>query len=206
MPQKSRQRIIECLKREGQASVRELGKSLGLTTVTIRHHLEVLMDAGIVSAPSKRKKAGRGRPEMVYRLSEDIHEYLPSNLATLGVHIVEALVESLKPIELSALLRQAGAHAAASAGLPSGIPLGERLQGALEYLNASGYMAASVRVEEFLELEFSNCPYYRLACQVPILCMYDQALVETSLDLPMRLNAQIIHHNPVCSFVSSNTR
>ena len=38
----SRQRILEHMKRAGEASVAELSRALRLTPVTIRHHLEAL--------------------------------------------------------------------------------------------------------------------------------------------------------------------
>lgn len=200
MPQTSRQRIIESLKRKGKASVGELSKTLGLTTVTIRHHLQILKEAGVISAPSKRKKAGRGRPEMVYRLSEDIHDFLPSNLGALGVNLVDALADSMQPIELRAVLRKAGAHAAVSAGISSEAPLRDRLEAMVEYLNESAYMAAWQPEDESLKVEFSNCPYYDLACRVPLLCTYDLAFLETSLALPIHLRGRIIQDDATCTF------
>ena len=43
MASDSRQHIVEILKRRNQASVTELSQALGLTAVTIRHHLDTLM-------------------------------------------------------------------------------------------------------------------------------------------------------------------
>lgn len=206
MIQTSRQQIIQTLQMRGNASVRELGDSLGLTTVTIRHHLAKLIEAGVVSSPSKRKKSGRGRPEMVYHLNEDIHEFLPSNLAALGVDIVDTLADALQPDEFGALLRRAGEHAAAAAGLPGRVPPAERRERATAYLNAHGYLAAAVCKDDKPRMEFSNCPYHQLAHRVPELCLYDLALMESALDLPLCLDSRINRGDRTCTFGFGNQR
>jgi predicted ArsR family transcriptional regulator len=202
MAQESRQRIIEALKRRGQASVKELSDALDLTTVTIRHHLQILSESGVLSAPIKRKKSGRGRPEMIYSLREDIHEHLPQNFEALGINIVLTLVEDMHPIELAGMLHKAGLHAAETAGLPKGARIHDRMEHTAHYLNSHGYMARCKLVDEMPEVTFSNCPYYHLACQVPLLCTYDRALVETGLARPMQLGSRIIHEDGVCKFTS----
>ncbi len=49
--QETRQRILEIIKMRGQATVNELTRELGLTAVTIRHHLDVLHRAGLIGPP-----------------------------------------------------------------------------------------------------------------------------------------------------------
>lgn len=200
MLQESRKRIIEALQRRGQASVKELSSALGLTSVTIRHHLQVLNESGVLSPPVARKKSGRGRPEMIYKLREDIHEHLPHNFEALGINIVQTLTESLRPIELAGLLKEAGARAAKKADLPKGTRLADRLRHTASFLSSHGYMARCEQVDGSPEVTFSNCPYYHLACQVPLLCSYDRALVENALDLSMRLDSRIIQGDAVCRF------
>jgi len=63
MAHDSRLRIIEILKRRNMASVGELSQALGLTPVTIRHHLDSLLADHIVSEPVPRRRPGPGRPE-----------------------------------------------------------------------------------------------------------------------------------------------
>jgi predicted ArsR family transcriptional regulator len=200
MTQTSRQQIIETLQKKGKASVSELAESLGLTTVTIRHHLAILIEAGIVSPPTKRKKPGRGRPEMLYHLGEDIHEFLPSDLAFLGINLVDTLEDTLKPDEFRALLRRAGEHAAAAAGLTVKVPPADQAERAMAYLNAHGYLAAVGSRNGKPRMVLSNCPYYQLARRVPTLCLYDLALMERALDLPMRLESRINQGDPSCAF------
>src|SRR3989304_3566124 len=73
----SRQRILEHMKRSGEAAVAELSRALRLTPVTIRHHLEALQSERLLEAPQARRKTGPGRPEMVYRLSPGADRSMP---------------------------------------------------------------------------------------------------------------------------------
>ena len=87
----SRQRVIEVLKRRGEASVSELSQALGLTPVTIRHHLDALMEEGVVSPPAARRKAGPGRPEMVFSLTHRADVLTPRNYGELCACLLSTL-------------------------------------------------------------------------------------------------------------------
>src|SRR5579884_2784666 len=63
----SRVRILEELRRAGRPLVTvELAERVGLHHNTVRAHLEVLQEAGLVTAEPE-KRAAPGRPRMVYR-------------------------------------------------------------------------------------------------------------------------------------------
>ncbi len=68
MPISTRQKILDYLKRNRSVSSRELARALHMTPANARHHLGVLAADGRVEVASQRR-AGRGRPEKVYRLS-----------------------------------------------------------------------------------------------------------------------------------------
>src|SRR5690349_7462262 len=65
--QATRQEILDYLRRQGEATVRELQQLLSLTPTGIRQHLTVLGREGLVSV---REARGRiGRPALVYSLT-----------------------------------------------------------------------------------------------------------------------------------------
>jgi predicted ArsR family transcriptional regulator len=70
----SRLRILEVLRdAEGPLDVRELGRRVGLHANTVRLHLAVLAEAGLVSA-SREQRAGPGRPPVLYQATTDALE------------------------------------------------------------------------------------------------------------------------------------
>jgi predicted ArsR family transcriptional regulator len=64
--QATRQRILEILKERNTATVEELAKDLGLTPVTIRHHLDILRSEGVSQAPQVKRRDTPGRPQHVW--------------------------------------------------------------------------------------------------------------------------------------------
>ena len=63
--QTTRQEILEILKEERQATVEDLATRLGLTPMTIRHHLNVLQAQNLVEASKVRRSQRVGRPRLV---------------------------------------------------------------------------------------------------------------------------------------------
>ena len=63
--QATRQRILEILKERNTATVEELAYDLGLTPVTIRHHLDILRSEGLVQAPQVKRRDTPGRPALL---------------------------------------------------------------------------------------------------------------------------------------------
>lgn len=70
----SRLRIIEALREAGEPlSVRDLAGRVGLHVNTVRTHLRVLSEAGLVSS-AREPAPHQGRPSAVYRLKQDAEQ------------------------------------------------------------------------------------------------------------------------------------
>jgi len=104
----SRQRILEHMKRAGEASVAELSRALRLTPVTIRHHLETLQSERLLEAPEARRKTGPGRPEMVYRLSPVADRSMPRNYGELCACLLREFQEQPTGRPLTRILTEVG--------------------------------------------------------------------------------------------------
>ena len=66
--QATRQQIVDYLRRQGRATVKELDVYLGLTSTGVRQHLTVLEREGLVEAHEERGHVGR--PALVYQLTD----------------------------------------------------------------------------------------------------------------------------------------
>src|SRR3989337_1056536 len=104
----SRQRILEHMKRAGEASVAELSRALRLTPVTIRHHLEAMQSEQLLEAPQARRKTARGRPEMVYRLSPVADRSMPRNYGELCACLLREFQGQPPGLPLARILTEVG--------------------------------------------------------------------------------------------------
>ena len=113
--------VVKQIRRNGEMTVRELVKALGVTTTAVRLQVDRLVRDGILTVD---KRGGRrGRPSDVFRLTERgqslvSHKYdelihdivLPeSNLRVIGAFIISGLAFSALGVLLGAVLPNARA-------------------------------------------------------------------------------------------------
>lgn len=174
---------------------------MGLTSVTIRHHLETLLVLGLVGEPTRRLKDGPGRPEMVYALTAKAAKRLPRNFGELCTHLVEALSTRLPRSRLDQILLEAGRRMGAQAGPESPARLEDRLDPAQSFLEARGYLSAWSQDEVGFRFTFANCPYMEVARERPAICRFDQGLLEALLNTRIELMGTIADARPVCTLL-----
>ncbi|MBN1954020.1 MAG: ArsR family transcriptional regulator [Anaerolineae bacterium] len=168
--QETRQQILEILKMRDQATVDDLSRELGLTTVTIRHHLEVLRSKGLIAPPKALRKGGPGRPQHIYRLADGADDYFPKSYDRLAEALLAELEDRLAPDERASWVEGIAQRIAGQAHLPEGDFLA-RLDGTLGFLNSMGYLAMlDVEGGGKYGIRISNCPYDRVARHHPTTC------------------------------------
>ncbi len=85
--------ILESLKRRGRLSLADLGSDVRLSPGTLREHLNTLAAHGLVRRVGRRQ-AGRGRPEVIYGLTEDGDALFPQREGELLAELVRHLLAS----------------------------------------------------------------------------------------------------------------
>ncbi len=65
---RTRTLILDYLKEHGEATVDDLAAVLDLTSVTVRHHLDILRTEELVAEPVIRHRNTPGRPQYSYAL------------------------------------------------------------------------------------------------------------------------------------------
>lgn len=167
--ERQREMLLEALRgSHGGLDTNQLAEHLGLHPNTVRWHLGVLADAGLVQAIPARRH-GRGRPSIVHQLTgEGIgrgrDEYRV--LATMLADVVAADADG-----------EARAYDA-------GVRWGRHLQqaepeaGVAELLDHEGF-AAEQRGDQ---VEMRRCPFYALAESSPqVVCTLHRGLIEGAL-------------------------
>lgn len=176
--QATRERILNILKERGQATVQELSSTLDLTTVTIRHHLDTLRREKLVAAPEVLHRKAPGRPQHVYRLTEEASDFFPKRYETLTDMILAELREHLTEEEVEDLMARIGKRIASEVRIPKGASFEERVVVAVEFMDLRGYMAHWERADDGRYLiHVANCPYEGVARRHGEVCEIDHTLL-----------------------------
>ena len=83
--QTTRQHILEVLRTQGDCTVGEIvdalckDRQIEITAVTVRHHLSVLREDGLIDTPQMRHRDAPGRPCHVYALTQKAAALFPNN-------------------------------------------------------------------------------------------------------------------------------
>ena len=176
--QSTRERILNILKERGQATVDDLSQELGLTAVTVRHHLDILRGEGLIASPHIRRRKTPGRPQYVYTLADKAASFFPKRYGQLTNLILDELRTCLSPAEMERLMENIGEHIASQANLPERNGFETRLVAVTDFLNEMGYMARWERqTDGDYALYVANCPYEAVSQRNQQVCTIDMALL-----------------------------
>lgn len=204
--QETRQLILEHLKEQGPATVDQLAQVVGLTAVTVRHHLDILHAEGLVTDPLIRHRTSPGRPQYVYALTEKATLHFPKNYDHLAEKIVEEIKVAATPQTVNLIFEGVADRLAAGAPAPmAGEPMTERLERAVTFLNQHGYVARWEATTEGYLLHTSNCPYEALAPHHPELCKMDIKLVQNLLGAIPQPVGRLVDGAASCAYLIRET-
>jgi predicted ArsR family transcriptional regulator len=195
----SRQRILHYLKQRGQATVADLARELDLTTVTIRHHLQIMQEDGLVGKPRPKPRSGPGRPEMTYHLTTKANERLPRSYDLLVQGMLKALANNLPVSQLANLFTLAGKALGDETALKRPASMNKRIKHLTRWLENRGYFLTCEHQEGELLLHFAHCPYLEVAKEHKAVCLFDQALIGRVLDSHVTLSKRIAVGDARCT-------
>lgn len=175
--QDTRQQILEILKRHGEVTVQELSHELGLTSVTVRHHLEILRSEGYITEPEIRRSSRPGRPRYVYRLTSTAADLFPNNYSGLASAMLDAMKVCMPPEEQQTFLQETAKRMVATArDLP--VDRDARMDSALAFMNQRGFVARWDKNKEGRYFIYvSSCPYHHVAQAHAETCQIDQTVI-----------------------------
>ncbi len=188
--QPTREHILNVLKERSYTTVDELSQELGLTSVTVRHHLDILREEGLVAPPLVRRRKAPGRPRYVYTLTERASTFFPKRYDYLASLLLSEMHSCLSLDEVNQMMQRIGEHIASQAARPDEGNFEAQLAAAIEFLNGLGYMANWERRDDGAYLlHTANCPYERVARQEHQVCMIDLTLLTRLLGVsPQRIS------------------
>ena len=179
--QSTREAILEILRERGQATVDELAEQLGLTPMTVRHHLNVLQSQDMVAVTKLRHRRSAGRPRQVYALTEEGDDFFPANYDGLASYLVDEIKGLVGQDQVRRIFQRIGEKMAAKLPHVSSLPLAERVARVAELLTEKGFISRWEELEDGYALHHFNCPYRRVARDHAELCQMDMALLSRLL-------------------------
>lgn len=198
--QSTRERILNILKERGQATVDELSQELGLTAVTVRHHLDILRGEGLIAPPLTRRRKTPGRPQYAYTLADKASTFFPKRYGQLAHLILEEVRACLPPEAVEQMMERIGERIASQAAPASPDNLEARLTAAVEFMNGLGYMARWERDGNAYLLHAINCPYEHVSLQDDEICSIDLTLLTHLLGVSPERTSWTAHGDSHCTY------
>ena len=151
----TRRRLFELIEQAPTArSVAELARELDVHENTVRLHLDVLADAGLVRGETVRGAGGRGRPSVRYTATG----VKATDAAAAYQRLASWLAEAVPPDGARALGRRVGASAAA-ASASGGV------EGLVRLLGDEGFAPSIESAGDVIVLH--RCPFAAVAAVAP---------------------------------------
>jgi predicted ArsR family transcriptional regulator len=199
--QATRQEILEYLRRNGQATVRQLADLLGLTLTGVRQHLTVLEREGLVAVQETRGRIGR--PALVYSLTASGAALFPNRYDDLS----NLLLEEIRAIAgsqglQSVLMRVAARSAEEYEGRTRGRPLNERVSEATSIIIERGCVAdweQGSQAGEFLIHQYT-CPFPNVARCNSGVCALEVEFVRRLTGGDARLVRSLLRGDKSCTY------
>ncbi|HST28628.1 MAG TPA: helix-turn-helix domain-containing protein [Rudaea sp.] len=182
------------------ASVEELCDALGVTHNAVRQHLTALLAQGFVARGEAI--ASGGRPRACFVLTTAGHELFPRNYALLTRGMLEYQYAHGGVAAVQAMLTAMGAKLGEDAAgrIATANDNSQVVQLLAEQLDALGYEAQTVDVDDHTEVEAFNCVFHGLAHAHPDVCRFDLAFMSAATGQPVHRTQCMLHGEPACRF------
>ncbi|MEM7126895.1 MAG: helix-turn-helix domain-containing protein [Chloroflexota bacterium] len=204
-----RKRILDILKENNGATVSTLAKALGMASVSVRHHLDILQGDNLICVATVAREGNVGRPKQIYGLTEEAESHFPDNFGALSSSLVRQLKAVLPPEQLCQTFQTVAREMAGEldgldkADLEKESPE-EYLERIVDFLNARGYLSRweSVDNDELSGylLHKHNCPYLGVSSEHPELCMMDQMLVDELVGCQCQRTRSMVTDGHCCTY------
>ena len=196
--------ILEYMKRNGSATIKELEELLRVTTTAVRQHLNTLQGEAYIER-RRVLDAGVGRPHHAYFLTEKSREVFACNCDDLALTLLEE-VFALEGQERTALLLGRVGHRLAERYKQSvhSTILQERVEELAGVLYQRGVLTDVLSQDDnFIVLKTYNCPFHELAQEHREICDMDEDMMRQVLGSNVNLSSCIMDGHTGCSFVVS---
>jgi predicted ArsR family transcriptional regulator len=196
----TRMEILELLRRRGRSSAETIAGDLGVTANAIRQHLTNLeRDGMVVSQP---ERAGRGRPSLLFGLTERADAVFPKRYGQLATMVLQEVQDMGGPDMLDEVFaRVAARHADAIERDIAGLEFDEKMRRVVNWIGRAGTLVEQSESTEGIKVTIHNCPFRNTALKFPQVCTITPQLISRLTGAAVSQSDSIHRHDPYCSFV-----
>lgn len=210
----SQQDIVKLLRRHGAMTVEDLSRALGVTSVAVRHHLDVLEAEGLLFSEVERRAevptsgSRRGRPRRLFQLTDAADDLFPKNYSGLVQTILEHLESSGGSESIDEVFRARRLRIEADLQKRlEGEALEKRVAAMAELQDRSGYMADwEAKEDGSFVLREHNCAICKVARRFPQVCSNELQLIQNVTQAEVVREQHIGSGDSICSYRISPAR
>jgi predicted ArsR family transcriptional regulator len=196
----TRMEILELLRRRGRSSAETIAGDLGVTANAIRQHLTNLERDGLVV--SQPERAGRGRPSLLFVLTERADAVFPKRYGQLATMVLQEVQEMGGPEALDEVFaRVAARHAEAIERDLEGLEFDEKMRRVVAWIGRAGTLVEQSESPEGVRVTIHNCPFRNTALKFPQVCTITPQLISRLTGAAVSQSDSIHRRDPYCSFV-----
>jgi predicted ArsR family transcriptional regulator len=196
----TREQVLHNLLNREHCTINELAEAVDINPISVRHHISKLEAEGLVTSTEERH--GVGRPRRVYFLTDKGREQFPTRYVSLTMRLLEQLKESMPKAMVDRLFTQMAQDMASDyQSEVDGLTVEERLDLIQDLLTKEGFTVEWEQQGDFYHIREVNCPYYRVWQNHPEVCVVDQTLISTLLDIPAQKIQCMLHGDTHCTYV-----
>lgn len=206
--ERTRDELVRLLAERGECSVAELAAAIGVSTGSVRRHLDLLVAEGMLV--SRLERQARGRPSARYALSAQAEEHTSAEhyqrlLARLSpaLQSLPAEIEGRSGADLVDRMFDQVAHAVADEhrAQVNGRTLPERVTQTLRVLSAEGILHDVEDAGDFFRLRNSGCPFRSTAAETHACCSADRRAIELLLGVPVEQVTTVAAGGHECEYL-----
>lgn len=206
--QKTRRYILEILKDQTESGVDDIVSALrdrydlSITSVTVRHHLNILQSEGYIAEPKMQRRTTPGRPQYVYAIAPQAISMFPNNYGMLVDNLLDELTSVLPETDINVIFEGMADNVVCRAKIPD-LPLRDKLDAVVQFLDQQGYEAHYEKDPSGFVLYTNNCPYHNLAKKSEYICKMDMRMISALLGRTPRKISNIREGDRSCSYLIS---
>jgi DeoR family suf operon transcriptional repressor len=202
----TRDLVLRTLLTQPRSTVNELAEKVGISPISIRHHIASLEADGLISSEDERH--GIGRPRQIFFLTETGIEHFPTRYVRLTIRLLEHLKETMPEAMIGKLFTQMAedlANDLANGTEMENLSMEERLNLVKELLKREGFNIEWEQLDSGYQIHESSCPYYYIGQNHPEVCAVDQILISKVLSVPTEKVKCILNGDSQCTYIVSDT-
>ena len=207
--EQTRDAATRILQERGTSTAAELAEAIGVSTGSIRRHMDIMVAEGLLETELVRQQ--RGRPVTRYSLSmAGEEETSGSSYSRLLDRIYPALasldadeVSGRDGVEIVNLLFDRVSESVARLHAPrvTAEELGERVQQVTTALQAEGILDVIEQRDEMIVLRNTACPVRSCAEGTHAMCDADRNTIELLIGMPVLQSSTVASGGEVCEYV-----